>query len=146
MTRPWGSCSIGTRDVFLITPCASFWLYVVVRNVCISRLRRKKFLTLFWFSKKDNEQLGEWQVEDAKDLPREEMIETERAKMVRAAISQLQGLQKEALILREYEHLSYAEIADILDRTVDNIKVLIFRAREHLREVCGAALRSLLMT
>jgi len=109
------------------------WLYVVVRNACITRLRKKNRFSFLWFTKQDDDNFSEWQVEDTKDLPSDEMINRERAKAVRTAIAQMRGLQKEALILREYECLSYAEIAEILDCTVDNIKVLIFRAREYLR-------------
>ncbi len=109
------------------------WLYVVTRNACITRLRKRNRFSFLGFTRQRDGRESEWQAEDTRDLPREAMIDKERARAVRRAIAAMRGPQKEALILREYERLSYAEIAEVIDCSVDSVKVLIFRAREHLR-------------
>lgn len=132
-----------TAEVFMILitnkyayqPQAKFstWLYAVTRNACVDRLRRRKHLVSIFFVKNKQDELIEWDVPDSRDLPREELEKKETARLIREAIDSMTGLQKEALILREYQKLSYKEIAEILNCSVENVKILIFRAREYLR-------------
>ena len=50
------------------------------------------------------------------------------------------ALYREALVLREYEDLSYQEIADTLGATMATVKFRIFKARETLRQRLGRSL------
>ena len=52
---------------------------------------------------------------------------------VEAAIRALPPLQREALVLSEYEELSLEEIARTVDAEVGTVKSRLFRARENLR-------------
>ncbi len=52
---------------------------------------------------------------------------------VEAAIRALPPLQREALVLSEYEELSLEEIARAVDAEVGTVKSRLFRARENLR-------------
>jgi RNA polymerase sigma-70 factor (ECF subfamily) len=49
-------------------------------------------------------------------------------------IHRLTEVQRNALLLRDYEGYSYLEIADILNVSEDTVKVTIFRARKSLKE------------
>ncbi|MBF0523223.1 MAG: sigma-70 family RNA polymerase sigma factor [Candidatus Omnitrophica bacterium] len=111
----------------------STWFYRVAHNMAISRIRRRKYSVSMWFKKNDGDDFEEWDVADTKDLPQEELIKKEKNLAVRKAIQKLPEDQKEALILREYQELSYHEISVILDCSLENVKILIFRAREALR-------------
>ena len=62
------------------------------------------------------------------------MKEKEMAGEVKKAIEKLPQTQKEAIVLREYQNLSYQEISQILGCSLENVKILIFRARERLRQ------------
>jgi len=42
--------------------------------------------------------------------------------------------QRECLALREFGGLSYQEIPEIMDTSIDQVKVQLFRARQHLRK------------
>jgi RNA polymerase sigma-70 factor, ECF subfamily len=60
---------------------------------------------------------------------------TESALWVRGAVAKLEGVDREILMLREYEQLSYAEIADLLSIPVNTVRSRLFRARMALREL-----------
>ena len=45
----------------------------------------------------------------------------------------LSGVQREALVLFEYEELSLAEIGEIVGVDANTVKARLFRAREKLR-------------
>jgi RNA polymerase sigma-70 factor (ECF subfamily) len=122
------------KDAYRPQAKFSTWLYTVARNVCITRIRRRKHLVSAWFRKSDGEDWEEWNIPDSRELPREELMRRETAAAVRKVIDKMTGLQKDALILREYQKLSYAEISEILGCSLENVKVLIFRAREYLRK------------
>jgi len=50
------------------------------------------------------------------------------------ALDSLPAKQRTAFILREYEDLSYNEIADILQSSLSSVESLLFRARQNLRK------------
>jgi RNA polymerase sigma-70 factor, ECF subfamily len=53
---------------------------------------------------------------------------------VRQAIARLDPSEREILMLREYEQLSYAEIAGILRMPLNTVRTRLFRARLALKE------------
>jgi RNA polymerase sigma-70 factor, ECF subfamily len=53
---------------------------------------------------------------------------------VRQAVARLEVSEREILMLREYEQLSYAEIADLLQLPVNTVRSRLFRARMALKE------------
>ena len=52
---------------------------------------------------------------------------------VRQALAQLDAVEREILMLREYEQLAYAEIADLLRLPVNTVRSRLFRARMALK-------------
>jgi RNA polymerase sigma-70 factor (ECF subfamily) len=54
------------------------------------------------------------------------------ATQLRQAIGQLSLEQREVLILREFEHLSYRQIASILDTPIGTVMSRLSRARDQL--------------
>lgn len=57
---------------------------------------------------------------------------------VRRAVAKLEPMDREMLMLREFEQLSYAEIADLLQIPVNTVRSRLFRARMALRELLEA--------
>jgi RNA polymerase sigma-70 factor (ECF subfamily) len=47
-------------------------------------------------------------------------------------------MDREILLLREFEQLSYAEIAELLDLPVNTVRSRLFRARAALRKLLEA--------
>lgn len=55
--------------------------------------------------------------------------------LVQAALGRLEPDDREIMMLREYEQLSYQEIADLLGMPVNSVRSRLFRAREHVRRI-----------
>lgn len=97
------------------------WLFTVARNECYSILKyqqRKEELTeeSLW----DEESLQ-------KDIERNEQKE-----IVKNAIESLKIEYREVVVLREYEQLSYEEIAAITETPISTVKSRLFKARKFL--------------
>ncbi len=54
---------------------------------------------------------------------------------MREALKRLDAMDREILLLREFEQLSYAEIAELLKLPVNTVRSRLFRARTALREL-----------
>jgi len=78
-------------------------------------------------------------IEEPKESPRRgplrRLLDEELATQVREAIFSLPPLQREALILFEYEGLSLNEVAEVAGTDTGAIKARLYRAREGLRRV-----------
>lgn len=59
---------------------------------------------------------------------------------VREALEQLEPEQRDVVVLREYQGLSYLEIAQILKVPVGTVRSRLFRAKMALRELLAPAL------
>jgi RNA polymerase sigma-70 factor (ECF subfamily) len=97
------------------------YLFGIVRKLALRRLR-----------------VAERECEEPEDLvsPHDttaELISAERAELVGQAIGELPPLQREALILFEYEDLSLDEIATVTGVEVGAVKARLHRARQALR-------------
>lgn len=57
--------------------------------------------------------------------------------IVERSVNNLKVEYREVLLLREYDQLSYAEIADITGATTSAVKSRIFKARKALAETLG---------
>ncbi len=53
------------------------------------------------------------------------------------ALAKLSEIQRSVVLLRDYEGYTYEEIAQITDLTEAQVKVYIFRARQHLKNYIG---------
>jgi RNA polymerase sigma-70 factor (ECF subfamily) len=60
---------------------------------------------------------------------------TESALWIRCAVEKLDPIDREILLLREFEQLSYAEIADLLVLPLNTVRSRLFRARTALRSL-----------
>jgi RNA polymerase sigma-70 factor (ECF subfamily) len=60
---------------------------------------------------------------------------TESGLWVRRAIEKLEAMDREILLLREFEQLSYAEISDLLQLPLNTVRSRLFRARSALRNL-----------
>ena len=70
-----------------------------------------------------------------RDEPLSRLLDEELSTEVRNAIASLPPLQREALVLFEYEELTLAEIAAITSADVGTIKARLYRARQQLRKL-----------
>ena len=60
---------------------------------------------------------------------------TEATLLIRRAVAKLDATDREVLLLREFEQLRYAEIADLLQLPLNTVRSRLFRARTALRDL-----------
>jgi RNA polymerase sigma-70 factor (ECF subfamily) len=77
-----------------------------------------------------------------REQPLGRMLDEELSLKVREAIFSLPPLQREALVLFEYEGLALSEIASVLGTEVGAVKARLHRARERLRKTLWPYLNS----
>ncbi len=111
----------------------STWIFSIAHNLFIDNLRKRRWLVAW--PHKNNEESDDDPVEFVSTAlsAAEETERNELAEAVKSFIQDLPFLQKEALVLREYEQMEYEEIAAILKKPLGTIKTLIYRARENLK-------------
>jgi RNA polymerase sigma factor (sigma-70 family) len=103
------------------------WLLKIAHNECRQRFRAS--------ARRPRE--VEW--DDRTPAPSlDESVPT--AEEIRAALAHLSFNQRSAIVMRELEGRSYAEIGTILDLSVSAVETLLFRARRALREQLEGAL------
>lgn len=112
------------------------WIGRITANKCLDELRRRKRQP---HSSLDEElELEDHQVKlqlkDPNPSPLEETERKETAAYLQNLINELKPEYKEVILLREFEGLSYEEIAQILNCSLGTIKSRISRARNYLKE------------
>lgn len=70
------------------------------------------------------------------------LLDRELAAEVAAAIRELSPLQREAIVLREFQELSYEEISRVTGTDVSVVKVRLYRARQSLARRLAPYLKS----
>jgi RNA polymerase sigma-70 factor, ECF subfamily len=129
------------RNAKRYRPDAKFttYLYTITRNLVFNETRRKsrKKEVSSDAREENSNQLVEANPEGKPDS---ELLQAELQAAVDAAIAALPETQRMAVVLRNYEQLSYEEIAEVMDLSVSAIKSLLFRARTTLREVLSSYL------
>ena len=107
------------------------WLFTILRNIWLNELRQRK-TSLKVVELDVDENIAEVAVENSKD-PYAIYVNKVEREQVREAIQQLPVEFREIIILREYEELSYQEIADLLNCPVGTVMSRLARARSKLR-------------
>lgn len=99
------------------------WLCRIAANLTIDTLRRRK----------PTSDVEELPLPDQNIGPEHAALNSERARVVQAALMSLPLHSRSALVLREYEGLSYQEIADSLGIPLGTVKSRINDARRRLQ-------------
>ena len=108
----------------------SSWLYQIATNLCRDRLRRRK--TRPQVSLEALEAAGPVIVE-VRPGAHERLMEHDLAQAVRRAIQALPEEQREVVILKEYQELTFLEIAHTLDVPISTVKTRLYRGLVQLR-------------
>lgn len=105
------------------------WCIAIARNTYFSWMRKKRPVQV-------EEKYGA-DVADVRQVPEEIFLQKEKNAVIRQALFTLKEEQRQILLLRDYEQLSYKEIGAILGVSEIVVKSRIFRARESYREIYG---------
>lgn len=135
--------ALGAKNCLRSDSNVKSWLFTILRNVWLNELRRSRSAPPTVELDVD-EKTVELAVEKAKDPHAEYVSKVEREK-VRDAIQQLPLDFREVIVLREYEEMSYQEIASFLDCPAGTVMSRLARARSKLRELLSEALRGELL-
>ena len=104
----------------------SYWLYRIVYNTAISRVRKKEQPTVTL-----DDELGVVDVNNLDNALNEISIQ-ERGQILKEAMLALDGLDYTVLALFYYEEKSAREVAEIVQKSVPYVKVRLSRARQKL--------------
>jgi RNA polymerase sigma-70 factor (ECF subfamily) len=100
------------------------YLYAVAYKILRAHRRKAAFRAFFSGSAEGREPAAESSLDTGIAL--------------REAVARLDAIDREMVLLREFEELSYAEIAALLHVPVNTVRSRLFRARQALRELLAA--------
>jgi RNA polymerase sigma-70 factor (ECF subfamily) len=106
------------------------WLLAIVRNTCYTWLRKARPAELAVPFDEEFHGCGD----DTARGPEAEMLRNETAESLKNALERLPVALREAIVLRELEGLSYAEIAAVADIPIGTVMSRLSRTRERLRQ------------
>ncbi len=110
------------------------WIYRIALNLCIDELRRRKFKRILALETAEESSDRSPALQEATGAS-DDVMTQERKLQILSALGKLTPAHRTALVLREYEDMSYREIADALQITEQAVKSRIFRAREELKDL-----------
>jgi RNA polymerase sigma-70 factor (ECF subfamily) len=116
----------------------STWLFTIANNLALNYLRAKGRSPSVPISgaAADSQTVSPFarQLASRETTASSQMRKIELSEIVRDAIGILTEDQKMAVLLNKFEDMSYAEIAEVMNRSPAAIKSLLARARNDLRE------------
>lgn len=134
------------------------WIYRIATNACLDELRHRRLIK--WQSLYDQSEnlsdpnyfmdyipsRGNFEPlpiisSDRATDPEAAFLDKENYEEIQAILDRLYPKYRVSLILREYQNLSYDEIAEALNTTMASVKTLLFRAREEFRQVYAVTKR-----
>jgi RNA polymerase sigma-70 factor (ECF subfamily) len=107
------------------------WLLTITSNHCIDRLRKRRVMLLsideptFFHPALVSREVG----------PEQAALAGERSALVQRLLADLAPHYRAAVVLRYWYDMSYREIAETLETTVNAVKALLFRARRMLADM-----------
>jgi len=119
---------------------AKSWLFTILRNIWLNQVRKRRAAPKIVELDVDESTLG-MAVESSKD-PHALYVSRVERDQVREAIQQLPDEFREIIVLREYEELSYQEIASLLGCPAGTVMSRLGRARSKLRSLLSNTLRT----
>jgi len=110
----------------------SSWLYQVALNVCRDRMRRKRGRSFVSLDELDEagQSLPAFTGPSALEIAERNDV----ARAVSAAVAALPEEQREVIVLKEYQGLTFLEIAEILGLPMSTVKTRLYRGLGQLRE------------
>lgn len=102
------------------------WLYRIAFNAGMDMLRKEKRIL--------PNDIEDMELRDANSGPESVVSQQERTSIVQKAVLSLPEASRAVLVLREYEGMSYSEIADALDIPVGTVMSRLNYARKLLKD------------
>lgn len=114
------------------------WLFTILRNIWLNELRQRRKAPEMVDIEADAETPS--LLDGSTTSPHDAYVGALERRHVREAIQHLPEEAREVILLREWEELSYQEIATVLDCPVGTVMSRLARARSKLRDLLCALL------
>jgi RNA polymerase sigma-70 factor (ECF subfamily) len=121
MVRVWSK-----KEEWALWQSIEGYCMTAIRNSCLDRIRKKKLLSV------QEERAAHISSTD-KD-PYENMMNKEILTRIRKCVDALPENQQQVVHLREMEGFSYNEIADLLNMSLEQVKINLFRGRNAIKK------------
>ena len=108
----------------------SSWLYQIALNLCRDRMRRRRGKTMVSLEELEE---GGAAMPVAGPTALDLLQERDTRRLVAQAIEALPDEQREVIILKEYQGLTFLEIAQVLDVPISTVKTRLYRGLDQLR-------------
>jgi RNA polymerase sigma-70 factor (ECF subfamily) len=115
----------------------STWLIQITINEARLKLRRNRCHLYESIDEPDSDEEGDYRPKDFADwreIPSEELQRKQLREALRRALDALPHKYREVLILRDIQHLSIQETAQVLGITQGSVKTRLLRARFQMRD------------
>lgn len=119
---------VAFRGIRRVDPEQGFagWFHGILRHLCLASLRHRR-------AELSPDLLT--RVRDPGPSPESQTADAERRRAVAGCLTRLTPVQREAILLREFEGLSYTEIAERLEVPVGTVMSRLYDARRALVHV-----------
>ncbi len=119
------------RNAARYSPSGKFksWLFRIAGNLARSQLRRKKIVRWIPFD------LTSHDLSSPDDLADRALEREELGGAVRAALLKLPERQRQAVLLWQFEELSYKEIGEVMGIGSNAVSQILYRATTRLRKI-----------
>jgi RNA polymerase sigma-70 factor (ECF subfamily) len=119
------------KNIHTVDPEQSFvsWVYRIAQNTVIDHFRSLRPVA-------DIDDI--WDISDGTDIAKE-AVNAEDAKHIERYLKKLSKLERDIIIMRVWQELPYKHIAEIVDKTETNCKVIYSRSMQKLRKLMPPA-------
>lgn len=118
----------------------SSWFYRIAANQAKDELRKVKrrptvsLSTPVGSEEDGTKELGDFVLEDERQRPDHLLREKELLESIKQGLASMKPKYKEAILLCDYEGLSYEEAAEVMGITKTNVSAILCRARKKLQK------------
>jgi RNA polymerase sigma-70 factor, ECF subfamily len=109
------------------------WLIAIAKNVHIDMIRKKKSNLFVDISNEEDQEA--YNIADSSPTAEDNIITEQNLSRLLQFIKELKPHYQEVIQLRYFQELSYAEISNILEEPLSNVKIKLLRAKKLLAEI-----------
>ncbi|MCL5435466.1 MAG: sigma-70 family RNA polymerase sigma factor [Patescibacteria group bacterium] len=113
----------------------SSWISEITKNTALDLLKKKRELAFSNFEDEAGVNLLTERLADSAPGPEEQAHKSGMAEKLRAAVNRLSGLYRRVVEMRDFEGLTFQEIADRTDESINTIKSRYRRATFQLKKL-----------
>lgn len=110
------------------------WFYRILKNTCLSHLKRKGRIRKFSISATDEDE-GDMDLPDTTYDPQLIVDRSEAKEKVWEAFNNLNMKSREIIMMRHFQEMSYEEIAKALNIPIGTVMSRLFHARKKMKEL-----------